>query len=1801
MLTTASHKNRGNEAALERGSNRLWRFCGFLAMLVLVIAYFTLGPPAGSRATAEAQPDDPPLISEQVESVRGKLSPATNANLDYRLNELVNSGSFRAAGNDSARSQRSRQLAQRAASTEEKVSVDVLVEQGYQNMVLQFMRAHGADVRDPVQDQEVLFASVPISLLQRLSAQPGVERVVAAQRVDTLTALSGSSAHGATNWHDWGYRGGGVKIGVIDGGFSGYSPHIGSSLPIPAAVRCYAGNRAVQHNTLAACEEWSRTDHGSTVTEMLYGIAPSATYYLAAISHQRDMISAIDWFITNGVDVVSVSMVGNYEGPGDGTSPFPDSAMTSIKKAVDNGMFVAVAAGNSHNYSWYGTLTDQDYDNVLEWTPSDECNTVSLSEKKTYVFHLRWDDTWRAENPYIGAEIDLDLYIRKSGTIHAKSEELQGGNYYHTAIEAIRFTPSESGEYCISIEKRRGAIPGWTQLISTGTFASMEHTSDGYSIGSFGETVYPGVLTVGGALASNTQTMLPYSSRGPLPHGQLKPDIVGASMVHSAVLGRTEGGTSLSTPQVAGLAALAKQRFSWYTPAQIAQFLKENAQGRSSPVPNNTWGYGFAWMPPNPARATVHISGSAKVGQRLTASAVVGAPRGLNSTAFHWEWWRIDGQARTLISNSTVRGLQSTYILTGADEGKRITARCYFWDRQGNEEEFFAEPTGIVNPTFISSLGAQSRFYYTPLGAGTSVAQPFTTGQGVLGFNVDQVTIQMEDELPAMSAYTVGIHAEDSSAAHTPGDLVVSLQGDLTSTGSREFVPASPTVLDPNTQYFLVISVTSLSSMTSQPFPYSDQPHVTYKGIGAWVGSQGWVFHPSMYRSGEDSQWNQFAHVFGAEISGSPVPANYIVRFHNNSGYIGIAEGESSQVTLALERKIHTTESITIPISVAGDGWVDSSDYSGIPDSVTFESWETEKSFTVSAALDSEEEPPEPMLIKLVELPAGVAYVGEESAVVLILDGTVKVAFGAARYDVDEGGQVEVEVRLDESQSSELAIPISVLGREEAAADNGFTGNLDEYASSSSDYSDVPTSLTFVPGDTGKTFTFNALEETVDDDDERVVLSFGTLPAGVAADSTIHSGENGPRNKTTVFLGDNDLPDVRVSFGATSYTVDEGEQVEVIVGLSEPPEREVTIPIRVYAWEQAVSDGSLTGNLAGYASSETDFTGVPASLVFAPSDIEKTFTFGALEEMVDDDDEHVVLSFGTLPSQITADTTIRLGEASARDIATVFLGDNDVPDVTVRFGAPSYTVQEGETIYVEVEFDVDPERELAIQLVATPEGGTTRDDYLLAPVQFREGEGYQFSFTGFPDNESNESGERVKLAFAEPLPSQVNIDSTVPVGESLARNETVVAIVDMAAPPGRPAITAIKERAGQLVVGWTAPAANGGSNITGYTLRYILSSASNLDKTHPAYWSRVEEIQTNQDGVFSHTIRDLQNDSSYDVQLAAINAVGASIWSETVEATPIVLNNPPVVPESESGMRIVDEDANVGSAIGVPVAATDEDSELLSYMIAPPSEYIEIDNATGQLTVKAPLDYETATEHTILVTVSDLADPDAVADEVPDVDITVTVTVRDVNEPPVVSGNSEIDAFENSTEVLATYLATDPEGEAAIEWTLGGQDAEDFTISTNGELIFASPPDFENPTDENMDNEYHVRVRAKDARKTGRYDVVVRVSDNQPPVITGETAVSFVEGGTVPVAAYSASDPESRDSTFAWSLVGPDSSLFNLAADGSAATLTFIMPPNYLAPEDFDANNEYDVTIQVADEDGEKGALSVVVTVASST
>ena len=235
---------------------------------------------------------------------------------------------------------------------------------------------------------------------------------------------------------------------------------------------------------------------------------------------------------------------------------------------------------------------------------------------------------------------------------------------------------------------------------------------------------------------------------------------------------------------------------------------------------------------------------------------------------------------------------------------------------------------------------------------------------------------------------------------------------------------------------------------------------------------------------------------------------------------------------------------------------------------------------------------------------------------------------------------------------------------------------------------------------------------------------------------------------------------------------------------------------------------------------------------------------------------------------------------------------------------------------------------------------------------------------------------------------------------------------------------------------------------------------------------------------------------------------------------------------------------------------------------------------------------------------------------------TVTVTVTNVDETPEITGGPnapdfaeiEYDAHTSGASVvvqLGTYTARDEEGEA-ITWTLGGDDAADFSIVTSeGHLLFRMRPNFEMPADADMDNVYEIIVKATDATpnaNTREYPVTITVTDvNERPDISGDAAFSYVEvpydntAALPALRAYTAEDYDAGD-TFTWSLAGPD--MAHMEIDPMSGVLTFRQGdgplPDYENPLDETgdgSSNTYNVIVNATDNHGKAASFPVLVTV----
>ena len=367
--------------------------------------------------------------------------------------------------------------------------------------------------------EDVIEAYVGLSIMPELDRTPEVTRVRVIIPPQPMVTSQGVAVHNAPNWHTNGFGGAGVRVGIIDTGFIGYSSLIGSELPAPAAVRCYTAVGVFTAN-IADCQTGS--NHGTGVSEAVIDVAPGASLYLAQPQSFSDLLATAQWMAAQGVHVINHSVGWSWDGPGDGTSPFSNSPKVAVQAAVGGGILWVNAAGNSALGSWTGGYSDANGNRFLEFSAGVELNAVQLTAGVPIVAQARWQDSWTAANR------DLDIFLLDSvGTPVAGSVEFQEGIPGDIPHEIFGYIPPATGTYYLAIEHFAGSIPSFIQLqVFSGQSLNVRTLS--HSIANPAESASPGLLAVGAAAWSSTGVIEPFSSLGPTTDGRVKPDLVGA-------------------------------------------------------------------------------------------------------------------------------------------------------------------------------------------------------------------------------------------------------------------------------------------------------------------------------------------------------------------------------------------------------------------------------------------------------------------------------------------------------------------------------------------------------------------------------------------------------------------------------------------------------------------------------------------------------------------------------------------------------------------------------------------------------------------------------------------------------------------------------------------------------------------------------------------------------------------------------------------------------------------------------------------------------------------------------------------------------------------------------------------------------------------------------------------------------------------------------------------------------------------------------------------------------------------------
>lgn len=371
-------------------------------------------------------------------------------------------------------------------------------------------------------------------------------------------------------------------------------------------------------------------------------------------------------------------------------------------------------------------------------------------------------------------------------------------------------------------------------------------------------------------------------------------------------------------------------------------------------------------------------------------------------------------------------------------------------------------------------------------------------------------------------------------------------------------------------------------------------------------------------------------------------------------------------------------------------------DYTPIAGTLVFIPGERSKTLLIPIADDVVAEADETILLALSN-PVN-AELGSRSAATLTIVDNDTLKFSLAAYRVQESaGEAVINVKL--SAASDL--PVSV----DYAASDGTALAGQDYAATSG-------TLTFMPGETAKTFAVPIVADQVAEASETIKLALA---------NPVNAGLGSPATATLSIL-DNDT----VKFSLSSYTVKENAGV-------------VTLTVKLSAAsEYAVSVEYAT--VGGTATADTDYVATSGTLVFAPGETSKTLNVAILDDILAEAAETILVT-------LSNPTNAGLGTPST---ATVSIADND----SLKFSIAYYSVKENAgTALITVKLSAASNYEVRVDYATSDGTASAGLDYMAASgtLTFATGQTTATFTVTILDDPLKEGGESLRLLLSNPV------------------------------------------------------------------------------------------------------------------------------------------------------------------------------------------------------------------------------------------------------------------------------------------------------------------------------------------------------------------------------------------------------------------------------------------------------------------
>ena len=245
---------------------------------------------------------------------------------------------------------------------------------------------------------------------------------------------------------------------------------------------------------------------------------------------------------------------------------------------------------------------------------------------------------------------------------------------------------------------------------------------------------------------------------------------------------------------------------------------------------------------------------------------------------------------------------------------------------------------------------------------------------------------------------------------------------------------------------------------------------------------------------------------------------------------------------------------------------------------------------------------------------------------------------------------------------------------------------------------------------------------------------------------------------------------------------------------------------------------------------------------------------------------------------------------------------------------------------------------------------------------------------------------------------------------------------------------------------------------------------------------------------------------------------------------------PSLPPRFEPSIDIQVLENSSTSAVVATVAATDPDSDALTYSLSGPdaASFNIANERVGQVRANASLDYETRSSYQIVITATD---PYGLSDS-----LTLTIAVTDVNEPPVAKVDDARTNEDTATTIYVLRNDGDPENDTLSVSSVGVPSHGTATVDPNSTDIVYTPSDDYHGVDS-----FTYTVSAGSLSDEGTVKVTID-SVNDAPEFPADTVQRRVSPSAQPGenvgAPVTASDDDGAEDVLSYRLSG--STLFEI-------------------------------------------------------